>query len=89
MSSCGEPVSLADAALGLVDSERTAALPRGRSRELRRVEVQIEAEDDRAVEPKLGEGPELVTVRSAYLHAVRFYPKATRQTPPRIPRQMA
>jgi hypothetical protein len=65
----GEPVPLADAPLGLVQQRADRALARGRGRELRRIEIQIEAEHHRPVEPKLGEGAELVAVRRAYLHA--------------------
>jgi hypothetical protein len=50
-----EPVPLAQAPLGLIDERADRGLARGRRRELRRVEIQIEAEDDRAVEPELGE----------------------------------
>jgi hypothetical protein len=64
-----EPVPFAEAAFGLVDERAHGGLPSRRRGELRGVQVQIQAEDDWTVESELGETAELVTIRSAYLHA--------------------
>jgi hypothetical protein len=60
---------LADAAVCLVDQGAHGGLPGRWRRELRGVEVEVEAQDERTVQPQLGEGPQLVTIWRVYLHA--------------------
>jgi len=69
-----EAARVADAALGLVEEGAHRGLSGRRRPELRRVQVQIQAQDDRTVEPKLGEATKLITVGSAYLHLPQGYP---------------
>ena len=61
-------------------SERTARLARRRGRELRRIQVQVEAQDDRSVEPQARPGLRSWSRSGALTCMPRFYPKATRRT---------
>ena len=73
-------VVVADAAIGLVEQRAHRRRARRRGRELRRIEVEIEAEHNGPIEAHFREPAHLVAVRSRDLHALLLPERPGRDT---------
>ena len=69
----GEGFSLPDLALGLVEERPDSGGPCRRSGEFGRVEIEVEAQDHRSVEPQLRQPAQQVAVGSGHLHGLTSF----------------